>query len=178
EPEIGNPGDPRKDTGSLSPPRDTKMAACFHSLLPQSVTGFFRKGIRSEDRHPRIGVALSSGGAKGLAHIGVIQVLEENGIPVHAIAGTSMGAYVGGLWASGLKGDELEELAATMVGRRDLWSLVDVLIPPRRGFISGHKILARLRHSLAEKTFADLETPFCCVSTELNGYARAILEEG
>jgi NTE family protein len=55
---------------------------------------------------------LSSSGAKGLAHIGVIQVLEENGIPIDAIAGSSIGAYVGSLLASGLTGQEFEALAA------------------------------------------------------------------
>ena len=51
---------------------------------------------------PRIGLVLSSGGARGLAHIGVLQVLEENHVPIFALAGCSMGAYVGGLWAAGL----------------------------------------------------------------------------
>jgi len=153
------------------------MAACFHflhSLLPAGVIPASAEGTK----RPRIGLALSSGGAKGLAHVGVIQVLEENGIPVDAVAGTSMGAYVGGLWASGLKGAELESLAATMTGRRDLWSLVDFAIPPRRGFIGGKKVLARLRSTLGEKTFRDLEKPFFCVATELNGYARAVFQEG
>jgi len=59
----------------------------------------------------RIGLALSSGGAKGLAHVGVIQVLEENGIEIDAIAGASMGAYVGSLWAYGLDGAGLEKIA-------------------------------------------------------------------
>lgn len=125
----------------------------------------------------RIGVALSSGGAKGLAHIGVIQVLEENGIPVHAIAGTSMGAYVGGMWASGLNGNQLAALAAEMQTRRDLFQLVDPILP-RRGFIGGRKILARLRHTLESATFDHLAKPFYCVATELNGYARAVLHQG
>ncbi|NLT70756.1 MAG: patatin-like phospholipase family protein [Verrucomicrobiaceae bacterium] len=156
------------------------MAACFHFLNP------FRSGSGGVSPHPvtaessprpRLGIALSSGGAKGLAHVGVIQVLEENGIPIDAIAGTSMGAYVGGLWASGLSGAELEELAASMSGRRELWELVDPAIP-RRGFIGGRKVLQRLRRTLGEKTFAELKTPFHCVATELNGYARAVLHEG
>ncbi len=150
------------------------MAACFHSQVPHAMGV---SGTHHPPR-PRLGLALSSGGAKGLAHIGVIQVLEENGITVDAIAGTSMGAYVGGLWASGLDGSKLEGLAATMAGRRDLWSLVDILIPPRRGFISGNKILTRLERTLEGRSFAELKTPFCCVATELNGYARAILDEG
>ncbi|MFT5190454.1 MAG: NTE family protein [Verrucomicrobiales bacterium] len=66
----------------------------------------------AQPQRPRIGLALSSSGAKGLAHIGVIQVLEENGIPIDAIAGSSIGAYVGSLLASGLTGQEFEALAA------------------------------------------------------------------
>jgi NTE family protein len=153
------------------------MAACFHLHVP-SANGGMVCANRESARTARIGVALSAGGAKGLAHIGVIQVLEENGIPVTAIAGTSMGAYVGGMWASGLRGRELEELAATMVSRRDLWTLVDPVIPPRRGFIGGRKILKRLRHTLGDKTFGDLAKPFYCVATELNGYVRSVLHEG
>ena len=68
---------------------------------------------------PRIGLALSSGGAKGLAHIGVIQVLEENGIHVDAVAGSSMGAYVGCLWAAGFNGKELAEFAAEITSWTD-----------------------------------------------------------
>jgi NTE family protein len=153
------------------------MAACFHLHVP-SANGGMVCAAREPGRVPRIGVALSAGGAKGLAHIGVIQVLEENGIPVTAIAGTSMGAYVGGMWASGLNGKELEALAATMASPRDLWTLVDPVIPPRRGFIGGRKILARLRHTLGDKTFADLAKPFHCVATEMNGYLRRVLHEG
>src|SRR6185436_1110705 len=65
----------------------------------------------------KLGLALSSGGAKGLAHIGVIQVLEENGIPIHAIAGSSMGAYVGAVWAAGHDGASMERFAREVEGR-------------------------------------------------------------
>lgn len=156
------------------------MATSFHFPNP------FHAGIRGigatpatvkAPSQPRLGIAFSSGGAKGLAHVGVIQVLEENGIKIDAIAGTSMGAYVGGLWASGLSGAELEALAASMAGRRELWDLIDPALP-RRGFIGGRKVLRRLRHTLGETTFAELKTPFYCVATELNGYARAVLHEG
>jgi NTE family protein len=57
-----------------------------------------------------VGLVLSGGGAKGLAHIGVIRVLEENNIPIDYIAGTSIGAIVGGLYAAGYSPDEMEEL--------------------------------------------------------------------
>jgi NTE family protein len=126
----------------------------------------------------RLGLVLSSGGAKGLAHVGVIQVLEEAGIEVDAIAGTSMGAYVGGLWASGLDGKELEALAATMVRTKDLWTLVDPLFPPRRGFVRGGKILARLSETLQGKAFHDLERPFMAVATRFDNLERVLLHEG
>jgi NTE family protein len=66
--------------------------------------------VVSEPARPRIGLVLSGGGARGAAHVGVIRMLEEMRIPIDAIAGTSMGAVVGGLYAAGLSGDEIERV--------------------------------------------------------------------
>ena len=63
---------------------------------------------------PRIGLVLSGGGARGAAHIGVIRALEERHIPIDAVAGTSMGAVVGGLYAAGMTGDEIAEVFRTL----------------------------------------------------------------
>ena len=63
---------------------------------------------------PRIGLVLSGGGARGLAHVGVLKVLEEMHVPVDAIAGTSMGAVIGGLYASGMTANEIELLVKTV----------------------------------------------------------------
>jgi NTE family protein len=68
----------------------------------------------ADDTRPRVGLVLAGGGARGIAHIGVIKYLEEQGIHVDAIAGTSMGAIIGGLYASGLTAAELEETARTL----------------------------------------------------------------
>ena len=68
-------------------------------------------GLAAEPAQPKIGLVLSGGAARGLAHVGVLKALEEQGIHVDAIAGTSMGAVIGGLYASGYKIDELEKLA-------------------------------------------------------------------
>ena len=73
-------------------------------LLPLSV-------LAAETPRPKVGLVLSGGAARGLAHIGVLKALEEQGIKIDAIAGTSMGAVIGGLYASGYKIDELEKLA-------------------------------------------------------------------
>ena len=67
-----------------------------------------------EAKRPRIGLVLSGGGARGAAHIGVLKVLEENRVPVDAIAGTSMGAVVGGLYASGLSAADIERVMTSV----------------------------------------------------------------
>jgi NTE family protein len=76
---------------------------------------------------PKVGLALSGGGARGLAHIGVLKVLEELGVPVDMIAGTSMGAIVGGLYASGYTTEQIR----SMVGEVD-WSEAFSSLPERR----------------------------------------------
>jgi NTE family protein len=64
---------------------------------------------RESESRPRVGLALSGGGARGAAHIGVIRVLREQQVPIDCIAGTSMGAIIGGLYASGMSLEEIEQ---------------------------------------------------------------------
>ncbi len=71
-------------------------------VLALTVPVDVRAQRQSSDERPKIGLVLAGGGAKGAAHVGVIKVLEELGVPIDYIAGTSMGAIVGGLYASGL----------------------------------------------------------------------------
>jgi NTE family protein len=126
----------------------------------------------------RVGLALSSGGAKGLAHIGVIQVLEENGIEVDCVAGSSMGAYIGGLWASGIDGVLLEELARENEGRWGLLSMFDPVLPPRRGFLRTRRVMERLRRSLGDASFCDLVRPLRITATNLDTLERVVFSEG
>ncbi|MEM7601397.1 MAG: patatin-like phospholipase family protein, partial [Verrucomicrobiota bacterium] len=141
------------------------MAAFLHPLDKIRV-GHDPVEASSSTNRPRLGLVLSSGGAKGLAHIGVIQVLEEHSIEVDVVAGTSMGAYVGGLFEAGFNGNELESLAADMTRKRDLLNLIDPVFPPRRGFLGGRSIYERLEKSLRGKTFSELKKPFLAVATE------------
>lgn len=127
---------------------------------------------------PRIGLCLSSGGARGLAHVGVIQVLEEAGVPISAIAGTSMGAYVGSLVAAGLHYPDLYRLAAEIPDRRTLLSLLDPLIPPSKGLIKGHKMRRHLERTLGTLTFAELPTPLFVVATDLDTLAPRVFDSG
>ena len=108
-----------------------------------------RLSSHSHPSPPRVGLALSSGGAKGLAHIGVIQVLEENGIPIHAIAGSSMGAYVAAVWAYGHDGQQMEKFAREVEGRWSWLRLLDPVLVPRSGLLRGTKTRHRLHEAAA-----------------------------
>lgn len=126
----------------------------------------------------KLGLALSSGGARGLAHVGVLQVLEENGIEIHAIAGSSMGAYVGSLWAAGFSGNELVKLAEEMHDRRQLWKLADPIFPPTAGLFRGLKAKAHLERSLGNLRFEDLERKLLIVTADLDTKERLVLRSG
>ncbi len=127
---------------------------------------------------PKLGLALSSGGARGLAHVGVLQVLEENGIEIHAISGSSMGAYVGALWAAGFSGSELAGLAAEMHDRRQLWKLADPIFPPTSGLFRGLKAKAHLQRSLGDLRFEDLERKLLVITADLDTKERLVLCHG
>ncbi|MDP4624697.1 MAG: patatin-like phospholipase family protein [Akkermansiaceae bacterium] len=126
----------------------------------------------------KLGLALSSGGARGLAHVGVLQVLEENNIEIHAISGSSMGSYVGSLWAAGFSGKELANLAAEMHDRRQLWKLADPVFPPMRGLFHGLKAKAHLERSLGDLRFEDLERKLLVITADLDTKERLVLRSG
>jgi NTE family protein len=125
-----------------------------------------------------VGLALSSGAAKGFTHIGVIQVLEENGIEVDVVAGASIGAYIGALWTYGLDGKELERLARELEGRWGFWRLLDPVFPPRRGFLRGHALRKRLMRSIGSAGFADLARPLRVIAGNLSTLDRMVFSNG
>ncbi|MEZ5323883.1 MAG: patatin-like phospholipase family protein [Verrucomicrobiales bacterium] len=127
---------------------------------------------------PRIGLALSSGAARGLAHVGVIQAIEELGVPIYAVAGCSMGAYIGALWNFGCSGAEMEKLAATINRPRDLLGLVDPAFPPGRGLIRGRKVKARLERTIGDARFSDMKRPLRVVATRLDTFERVVFSHG
>jgi len=125
-----------------------------------------------------VGLALSSGAAKGFSHIGVIQVLEENGIEVDVVAGVSIGAYIGTLWNYGFDGQELEKLAREMEARWSFWSLIDPVFPPRRGFLRGFALRKRLMRSIGATRFADLPRPMRVIAGNLGTLGRTVFATG
>jgi len=103
----------------------------------------------------KIGLALSGGGARGLAHIGVLKVLEQEGIPIDYLAGTSMGGVIAAGYAAGLGPEFMEQEALRMTSLRRLLPLTD-LSPLRRGLFEGRKVRQYLVGHLGNCTFDDL----------------------
>ncbi len=134
--------------------------------------------IAREIARCRVGLALSSGGARGLAHIGVIQVLEENGIEIDAVAGSSMGAYVGAVWAYGHDGIACEKIARDLESRWGLLRLVDPVIPPRQGFLSTRRVGHRLRLAIGSTRFIETARPLRVVATDFETLDRVVFSSG
>ncbi len=162
---------------------------------------------QQEDTRPRVGLVLSGGGARGLAHAGVLKVLEEFRVPVDAIAGTSMGAVIGGLYASGMSAAEIEALVNTLDWRSSFQDS-----PPREdldyrrkqeeraflvrlpvgfgregfklphGLIQGQKLTQVLRRETVRVAevddFDSLPIPFRAVATDIETGQLVVLGQG
>jgi NTE family protein len=124
-------------------------------------------------RIPAIGIALGGGFARGIAHIGVLKVLEEEGIPIRMIAGTSVGALIGAAYCSGLTIDELEEVAHkvrfTTFAR---WTL------SRYGFATTDRMVTFLMRTLKVHTFEELRIPLAVTATDFNTGEAAVFSSG
>ena len=122
---------------------------------------------------PRIGLALGGGAARGFAHIGVIQVLEENGIRPDLVAGTSAGSLVAALYAAGKNPAELAQLAVNMdEGAITDWSF------PGRGLIRGEALARYVRDQTGGRTIEQLKLPLGIVATDLDSGAPILFQRG
>jgi len=125
----------------------------------------------------KIGLALGTGAARGLAHIGVLEVLETEGIPIDMIAGTSAGAFVGALYAQGKDISLIRNLAIDLRWKR-LASLVDLTLP-KTGFIGGKRIKDELESIFGgDLKFSDLGIPLACVATDIMTGEEIVLDHG
>ncbi|MCL5677055.1 MAG: patatin-like phospholipase family protein, partial [Firmicutes bacterium] len=122
---------------------------------------------------PRLGLALGGGAARCVAHIGVLQVLQENHIPVHLIAGTSGGALIGALYAAGMDPKWLEELAA-----RINWRHLVRLNLRRDGLLDTEGLERFVATLVKDQTFANLRLPLAAVAVDLVTGEEIILGDG
>ena len=130
-------------------------------------------GPIEQPKPPKVGVALGGGFARGLAHIGVLKVLEEEKIPIDFIAGTSVGSVIGAAYASGISAKELEEIAA-LVRFKDFsrWTF------SRFGLFSNDKMAVFLRKILRCKTFEELRIPLAIAATDIVTGDPAVFTSG
>jgi NTE family protein len=183
------------------------VSAGAQEAAPQRAVGAAADAVPAHQGRPRIGLVLSGGGARGAAHIGVLKMLDRLRVPVDVIAGTSMGAVVGGLYASGMSGDEIEHALASLNWQaafrdrpprtqldyrrkeEDREFLVNLplglqgrrLVIPK-GLVQGQLLtetLRRLTVPVARITdFDQLPTPFRAVATNLETGAKVVLGSG
>lgn len=132
-------------------------------------------GARLGEGRRRIGVALGSGSARGLAHIGVLRALRDAGIQVDVVAGTSMGAFVGAMFAAG----QLERLERDFLGF-DWASIASLLDPvfPRSGLLDGVKIGDFMRAHVQQANIEDLPMPFRAMATDIATGEEVVLGSG
>ena len=127
----------------------------------------------AEPRCTGIGLALGGGFARGIAHIGVIKVLEEENIPIQFVAGTSVGALIGAAYCSGLCCAELEEIALQVRFKHFAsWTL------SRYGFASNQRMIGFLNRILKAKTFEELRTPLAVTATDFSTGEGVVFRSG
>jgi NTE family protein len=120
---------------------------------------------------------LSGGGVRGLAHIGVLKVLEREQIPIDLLAGTSMGGLVAAAYAAGLSPEEIEEEALRLSNPRRLITFID-RARDRRGLIKGKRITEYLAKRLGAVDFDELRLPLSLLAVDLNEGESVVLREG
>jgi NTE family protein len=129
-------------------------------------------------RRPVIGLALGGGGARGLAHIGVLKVFEREQIPIDCLAGTSMGGILAAACARGMPAADLEAEAMRMAQMPQLIKLVD-FAPLRRGLVEGNRVRDYLGDFFGHTTlFAHLRLPLAVVAVDLSGGEEIVISEG
>ncbi|MFH1995504.1 MAG: patatin-like phospholipase family protein [Candidatus Omnitrophota bacterium] len=123
------------------------------------------------------GLALGSGAAMGLAHVGVLKVLEHENIRIDHLAGTSMGALIGALWVTGIPARDIEKIASKFKSAMSVFLLLDPTLPIR-GLIKGNTVRKFLRLHLGDKTFYDTKIPLKIIACDIKRRREVVLESG
>jgi NTE family protein len=141
------------------------------SLIRQAVTSLKKLLV---PRKPGLVLALGSGGAAGIAHIGVLQVLAENQIPVRAIAGTSIGAEIGAFIASGMSAGRVAEIAEAF----DWKQTTKLFLPdlPTGGLISGARIVEFLTTGIGSRRIEDLDIGYVAIAADLETGGQVVID--
>ncbi|MDQ7033012.1 MAG: patatin-like phospholipase family protein, partial [Desulfonauticus sp.] len=127
-------------------------------------------------KRTKIGLALGSGAARGISHIGVLKILEQHKIPIDIVTGTSMGAFIGGAYASGLKVSVMEEIALNIN-----WKLTAKMFSPTisfSGFVDGRRIKEFLETVIGNRNIEELDRKFVCIATDILTGEEIVIDQG
>lgn len=163
---------PEDQTGRLE-------SNCFEMRLAPAQSEYMKaiRHIAREIGKVRVGIALGGGAALGIAHVGVIKVLEEENIPVDVIVGSSMGALVGALWATGKTVKEMQAIASEFKGMKEMLRLFDPVFPVS-GIIGGRAIRRWLKKHLGNSTFYSTRIPLKVVAYDLRRRQEIVINSG
>ncbi len=149
-------------------------------IIDQAYADPYSKTIRRISRQLGeilVGLALGSGSAMGMAHIGVLKVLEEEGIPVDIVSGSSVGALIGALWCSGYTATEIEEIILENKDKKYLFGLDDLTFP-LHGLMKGKHIHRFLKKYLSDMTFRDIKRAFKVVACDCMSMRQVVFDSG
>lgn len=127
-------------------------------------------------RKRKVGLALSGGAARAFSHIGVLKILEELGVDITAVSGTSMGSIIGAFYCSGIKLEEIEAYVRSMDWKSFL--LFSNLSMSKTGIVNWRKLEGELKKFLGDKTFSDCHIRLCCVAVNMITGKKVILSKG
>lgn len=152
-------------------PSRTKQTERYHSVV---------RFIAKELAGTLVGLALGSGAAYGLAHIGVLRVLEKENIPIDILSGSSMGAFIAAFWAAGFHSNDLEKMARSLDRNSAFFKLVGFgdLSLAHHGFLHGRQVTRFMESYLGDRTFQDLQVPVKIVATSLTSSQEVVFESG
>lgn len=150
-----------------------KSIALFIIILFGVVSCVQKEVVQPQREPARIALVLGGGAARGFAHIGVLKILESNGIPIHMIVGTSAGSFVGSLYAYGLNAYQIQKLSLD-IQRSDI---ADFTIPDN-GFIKGDLLEEYVNRMLRNTTMEKLRIPFYATATELPNGKETVFGTG
>jgi NTE family protein len=173
---VVSDGQQRRHDGPKALPRGACQREAMSSSGGKAGLGAPGREVTMDDATTAVTLVLGSGGARGLAHIGVIRALEADGrFSVRAVTGTSIGALVGGLYAAGT----LDEYARWVSGlsRRDVWGLLDFSFT-RQGLFEGERLMTLLAKLLGDVRIEDLPIPFTAVASDLHRRQEVWLARG
>ncbi len=145
--------------------------------MPQGEYSRTIRRIARREGDCQVGLALGVGVAYGFCHIGVLKVIEEEKIPIDIIAGSSMGAIIASLWATGRSSDEILAITRELKEPKHVWELLDFTFP-FLGFIKGNKLYRFIKKYLGTKTFHDVKVPLKIIASDVKKKELMVFDKG